>query len=77
MTTVISNPAGTTDSGNSTGMIMAVLLVAVIAFLFFVYGVPAMRNTGSGSNTTNSAPAAQVPQVAVPNKIDVNVQPVK
>lgn len=77
MTTIITNPAPTTDSGNSMGIIVAVLLVAVFAILFFVYGVPAMRSTDSGPNTTNSAPAVQVPQVAIPNKIDVNIQPAK
>ncbi len=77
MTTIITNPAPTADSGNSTGIIVAVLFVAVMVILFFVFRVPAMRTTNSGTSTTNSAPAPQAPQVTIPNKIDVNIQPAK
>lgn len=71
MTTVVNNP-GTTDSGNSMGMIVAILVVVIIAIIFFVYGMPALRSGNGGTNTVNTAPAQ-----VIPNKIDVNVQPAK
>ena len=65
MTTIVQNPAPT-DSGNSMGMVVGLLLVVLIAILFFVYGLPALR-----SSTTS------VPQVKIPDTINVNVQPAK
>ena len=59
MATIVNNP-GTTDSGNGMGMIVGVIVVLFIAFLFFVYGLPMMRQ-------------ASAPQINVPGKIDVNV----
>ena len=77
MTTVVNNPATTTDSGNNMVMMVVIFLVVIIGILFFVYGRPALQSRSGGTNTVNSAPAPQVPQVVIPNKIDVNVQPAK
>lgn len=71
MTTVVNNP-GTSDSGNSMGLVVGLLLVGIIAILFFVYGLPALRSSNVGSGTVNTVPAP-----VIPNKIDVNVQPAK
>lgn len=62
MATIINNP-GNGDSGNGMGMIVGVIVILVIAFLFFVYGLPMLRQL--------SAPQINV---NVPEKIDVNVQ---
>lgn len=60
MATIVNNP-GTTESSNGMGMILGVIVVLLIAFFFFVYGLPMMRQSVS-------------PQINVPGKIDVNVQ---
>jgi hypothetical protein len=60
MATIVNNP-GTSDSGSAVGMIVGVIVVLAIAFFFFVYGLPMMRQSAS-------------PQINVPGKIDVNVQ---
>lgn len=44
------------------GMIFGLIVLAVIAFLFFVYGLPAIRQTQLGGT-----------QINVPDKIDVNI----
>lgn len=73
MTTVVNNPTPG-DSGSSMGMVVGILLVVGFIFVFFVYGLPALRTTGGGTNTGNSVP---VPAVAIPDTIDVNIQPAK
>ncbi len=65
MTTIVQNPAPQ-ESGNGVGMMVGILLVVLVAILFFVYGIPAMRGA-----------ASVVPQVNIPDTINVNVQPAK
>lgn len=48
------------SEGGNSGLILAVILVLLALFLFFYYGLPALRSAGS-------------PQVNVPGKVDVNV----
>lgn len=62
MATVINNPGTTTENDGGLGFVLGVLLLLVVAFLFFVYGLPAITRSFSG------------PTVNVPGKIDVNVQ---
>lgn len=50
----------TRDNGNSSGTIIGLVLIVVLAILFFVYGLPLIRSYGT-------------PQVNVPDKINVNV----
>jgi len=50
-------------SGNGMGFLMGVILLLIVGFLLFFYGLPLLRNT-----TTNTAP-----QVSVPEKVDINV----
>jgi len=59
MTTVVNTPGGTT-ADSSAGTIFALLIVALLAVLFFVYGLPAIQNAAS-------------PSVNVPSTIDVNI----
>ena len=63
MATVINNPSNG-ESGSGIGTILGIVLLAIIAFLFLVYGLPMLRG---GQSVT-------VPQVNIPSKIDVNVQ---
>lgn len=60
MTTIVNTPASTTDSNDSTGMIIGFILLMVLLFVFFVYGLPMMRQSST-------------PQVNVPDKVDVNI----
>lgn len=48
------------SSGTGMGVMIAVVILAVLAFLFLYYGLPAIRTASS-------------PQVNVPGQVDVNV----
>jgi len=66
MTTVINNP-GDSGEGLGIGIIVAVLVVMVAVVLFFVYGLPAIRNSKTGeSSTTNIKIEVPAPDTAVP-----------
>lgn len=61
MATVINTPGQTTSDGSGVGFLMGIVLLAVALFLFFVYGLPFMRQT------TNT------PQINIPGRFDVNL----
>lgn len=65
MATVINNPStgAGADTGSGMGFLIGVLMFALLAFLFFFYGVPALRGLSRSAS----------PQITVPDKIDVNV----
>jgi len=65
MATIINNPGNDSSGGGSGGLIVAVIAIIIVLALFFMYGLPAMRNNGK----TNSGGTT----VEVPDKIDVNV----
>lgn len=73
MTTIINSPpapqAAPSDGGSGfAGIIIGVVLVAIVGFLFFVYGLPALRgnqNTDTGNNG---------PTINVPDKIQVEIK---
>lgn len=48
------------SSGNNAGLLIGIVLLAIMAFLFIYYGLPAIRSIGS-------------PTVNVPRSIDINV----
>jgi len=62
MATVINNPPQSNDSGGSMGMIVGVIVLVVLAYLFFVYGLPAVQQNQSGGT-----------QINVPDKIEVDI----
>lgn len=62
MTTVINTPQPASDQSNGMGMIIGLVVLVVFGFLFYVYGLPAIRQMKVGS-----------PQVNIPSTIDVNV----
>lgn len=65
MVTVVNNPPPSDNSGGPMGMIVGLIVLLVVAYLFIVYGLPAIQHMGT-------------PQVNVPSKIDVNInQPAK
>jgi len=59
MTTIIT--PGNNSNGDGSGTIMTVVVILVLVVLFFVFALPAIRNSGGGN------------QVNVPDTIDVNV----
>lgn len=61
MATVINNPVPTNERSNGSGFLLGVILLIILAVLFFIYGLPYLANSFSG------------PQVQVPDKVDVNV----
>lgn len=68
MATIINNPdsGGGNNNGSNVGTIIGLIVLALIAILFFMYGLPAMRgNAGtSGGNSTT---------IEVPDKVEVDV----
>ena len=62
MTTIVNTPPAAKESGGGMGMIVGLVLLVVLAYLFFIYGLPAIQN-------------AQVatPQINIPSEIDVNI----
>jgi hypothetical protein len=60
MTTIINTPPATKESGGNIGMIIGLIFLIGAAYLFIVYGLPAIRQMSS-------------PQINVPDKIDVNI----
>ena len=65
MTTIINNPPSNNDnSGGPMGMIIGIIVLIVLVYLGYVYGLPAIRQM-------------RTPQINVPSKIDVNVNQTK
>lgn len=66
MTTIVNSPAApASDSSGLSGMLMGLVLLLVITFLFFFYGLPALRSaTQQAPNNVN---------IEVPKQVDVNV----
>lgn len=60
MTTVVNNPAPSNDSGSGMGMMIGIVLIVIVVILFFVYGLPAIRQSSS-------------PQINIPEKVDINI----
>ncbi len=51
MTTVVNNPGN--GEGSGAGMIIGVIVAIVIIILFFVYGLPALREGNSDTLDVN------------------------
>ena len=73
MTTIINSPPAQaptpSDGGNGvTGIIIGVILIAIVGFLFIVYGLPAMRGN-QNMNTGNDGPT-----INVPDKVQIEVK---
>ncbi|HCQ31451.1 TPA: hypothetical protein DIU27_03670 [Candidatus Collierbacteria bacterium] len=63
-TTIINNPSG--DSGSGMGMVFGVIILVVVGYLIWVYGIPAIQQMQS-----------EGVQINVPSSIDVNVNQTK
>lgn len=61
MTTIVNTPPSPpARSDDGMGFIIGFIVLAVIVGIFFIYGLPAIRNIRS-------------PQINIPDKIDVNI----
>ncbi len=62
MATIINNPAGQgSDESTGFGLIIGILITVFIVFLFFTYGMPALRD-----NQTEKQPATQKIEIQLP-----------
>jgi hypothetical protein len=66
MTTIVNNPQPSNNSGGPWGLIIAIIVLAVLAYLGYVYGVPAIKQMQGGTT-----------QINVPSEIDINVNQTK
>lgn len=64
MATIINNPDSGSDKGSGVGMIVGAIVLVLVLTLFFIYGLPVIRNSSTKSNGST---------INVPDKIDVNV----
>lgn len=47
MTTVINTPPSAESSDSGLGLVLGVILALILVALFFVYGLPAIRNNNA------------------------------
>lgn len=59
MTTVINNPGG--KESDSFGWIIAVVVLLVLLYAFFAYGLPALQRSAPADNTGGAQINIQVP----------------
>ena len=62
MTTIVNNPPSSDNSGGPVGIIIALVVLAILGYLVYAYGLPAIRQT------------QVAPQINIPSTIDVNVK---
>lgn len=58
MPTVINNPSSETGSG--FGAVVSLIVILIVAILFFMYALPAIRDSGRGT------------QINIPDKIQID-----
>lgn len=63
MATIVNNPPPADDSSGPMSMIIILVVLLVLGYLGFVYGLPALRQMGSGTEVN----------LQIPDQIDVNV----
>jgi len=64
MATIINNPPSDNSSMN---MVVGLIVLVVVGYLAYVYGLPAIQKTMQSG----------APQINVPSKIDINVNQTK
>ncbi|MDP2637968.1 MAG: hypothetical protein Q8P26_02825 [Candidatus Levybacteria bacterium] len=65
MATIVSNPAQTREEDSGIGMAIGLILLAVVLFLLFVYGLPLIRQSTGES------------QITIPEKVNINLNQVE
>lgn len=90
MATIVNNPGTGSDSSGMSGLLIGIVLLLALFFLFWIFGLPYLRNTGGGGQTPttieNNVQAPEVPEsapaqdgdttinVPIPDEVDVNVR---
>ena len=69
MNTVINNPGSNSGNGDAAGMVIGILIVLVLVVLFFVYGLPAIRNTNPETPDTTNI------QIDIPSPVQNQTNP--
>ena len=65
MATIINNPANQgSDEGAGIGFIFGILVVVLVGFLFFIYALPALRDSGAEKLPTTQNIEIQIPAPA-------------
>lgn len=75
MATIVNSPQPQNDSGGGMTMMVGILIILFLGFLFFYYGLPAIRQSAPQQDINVQVPQ-QAPadvNVDVPDQIDVNV----
>jgi hypothetical protein len=62
MTTIINTPPVSHEPGGSMNLIIGLIVLVIVAYVFIMFGIPAIQNMKLAS-----------PQITIPSKIDVNV----
>ena len=62
MPTIINNPGNGEDSSGVGGMFVGLIILVIVLVLFFLYGLPMMRNS--------NPPAQETPKT---DSLDINV----
>ena len=62
MTTIVNNPPASDNSSGPMGIIIGLVVLVVIGYLVWAYGIPAMQRVQSDGV-----------QINVPSELDVNV----
>ncbi len=84
MATVITPAQGhvheDTGSNSAMNLLVTVLVIAVVVFLAFYFGLPLMRSVGNSApapqQINNNAPPqgnAAPPQINIPDKVNVDI----
>lgn len=73
MATIINNPptqapAPSDGGGGLAGILVGIIILVVVGFLFFAYGLPALRGIQNTSDSNSG------PTINVPDTIDVNIK---
>ena len=63
MATIVNTPPAEGSNSSGVGFIIGALILLFAVFIFFYYGLPAMRQAASSGSQN----------ITVPDKIDVNV----
>lgn len=66
MTTIVNNPPAVNNSDSTLGTLVGIVILIILGYLFWAYGIPALKNSNFGR-----------PQVNVPSQIDINVNQAK
>ena len=54
MATVINNPSGNGDGSSAAGAVITGVVIIVLVVLFFMYGLPRMRGSGTQVNVPDT-----------------------